>query len=94
MNVNGVEAGKCVVCEEMVYVSESQFKEDGEKYIHWSCKEENKKVESFLDAAISEINYALNSNKSKEVKEVYLENAIRYINTAKEQLEGKENKHG
>jgi hypothetical protein len=47
---------------------------------------DKKEVESFLNTAISEINYALKSNKSKEVKEFYLENAIRFIDMAKEKL--------
>ena len=47
---------------------------------------DKKEVEGLLDTAISEINYALKSHKSKEVKEFYLENAIRFINRAKEKL--------
>lgn len=47
---------------------------------------DKKEAEKFLDGAISEINYALKSHKSKEVKEFYLENAIRFINMAKEKL--------
>lgn len=45
-----------------------------------------REVEKYLDIAISEINHALKSSKSKEVKEFYLENAIRFINMAKENL--------
>lgn len=51
---------------------------------------DKKEVESFLDAAISEINYALKSHKSKEVKEFYLENAIRFIDKAKKEVSSDE----
>lgn len=47
---------------------------------------DKKEVGGFLDTAISEINYALKSHKSKEVKEFYLENAIRFISMAKEKF--------
>ena len=48
----------------------------------------NKKIaKSFLDTAIEEIDYALNLNKSEEVEKVYLENAIRFIQLAKEKLD-------
>jgi hypothetical protein len=47
---------------------------------------DKKEVESYLNTAISEINYALTSHKSKEVKEIYLANAIRFIDMAKEKL--------
>lgn len=47
---------------------------------------DKKEVERYLDAATSEINYVLKSNKSKDVKEFYLENAIRFIDEAKEKL--------
>jgi hypothetical protein len=46
----------------------------------------NKESASLLDAAISEIDYAITSNKSKEVKEHYLNNAKRYIGTAKQSM--------
>ena len=47
---------------------------------------DKKEVEKLLNTAISEINYSLKSHKSKEVKEFYQENAIRFINMAKEKL--------
>lgn len=47
---------------------------------------DKKEVSNFLDTAISEINYALKSNKPKEVKEFYLENAIRFINRARDNM--------
>ena len=43
-------------------------------------------VINLLDVAISEINYALKSNKSEEVKKHYLENAINFINMAKDKF--------
>lgn len=46
---------------------------------------------SNLDAAIEEINRVLICNKSREVEEVYLLNAVRYINEFKEQPELNEN---
>jgi len=46
-----------------------------------------KEIENYLNTAISEINYALKSNKSKDVKEFYLENAIRFINSVIEKLD-------
>lgn len=47
---------------------------------------DKKAVEHLLNVAIDEINYALTSHKSKEIKEIYLENAIRFIGNAKEKL--------
>ena len=52
---------------------------------------DEKEIKSLLDAAIEEIEYALISNKSKDVKEYYLRNAIRYITVAKEKNEKKLN---
>lgn len=46
---------------------------------------------SDLDFAIDEINRVLVGNKSREVEEVYLRNAVRYINEFKEQPELNEN---
>lgn len=46
---------------------------------------------SNLDAAIEEINRVLICNKSREVEEVYLLNAVRYINEFKKQPELNEN---
>lgn len=43
-------------------------------------------IDEFLDAAISEIKHALISHKSEAVKEFYLENAIRFIEEAKENI--------
>lgn len=51
------------------------------------CKMDEKEIKSLLDVAIEEIEYALISNKSKDVKEHYLRNAIRYITVAKEKNE-------
>ena len=48
--------------------------------------DKKEEIEKYLDTAISEINHALKSNKSKEVKQFYLENAIRFIDRAKEKL--------
>ena len=48
---------------------------------------DEKEIKSLLDVAIEEIEYALISNKSKDVKEHYLRNAIRYITVAKEKNE-------
>ena len=45
-----------------------------------------KEVEKLLETAISEINLTLKTNKSNEVKEIYLENAIRFIDMAREKL--------
>ena len=42
---------------------------------------------SYLNAAIEEIELALLNNKSDEVKEVYLRNAIRFIEEAQRKLE-------
>jgi hypothetical protein len=42
---------------------------------------------SYLNAAIEEIKLALLNNKSDEVKEVYLRNAIRFIEEAQLKLE-------
>lgn len=42
---------------------------------------------SYLNAAIGEIKLALLNNKSDEVKEVYLRNAIRFIEEAQLKLE-------
>lgn len=47
---------------------------------------DEKEIKSLLDAAIEEIEYALKSNKSKDVKEHYLNNAKRYISDAKETI--------
>ena len=47
---------------------------------------DKKETERLLNTAIEEINFALKSHKSKEVKEFYLENAIRLIYRAKEKL--------
>ncbi len=41
------------------------------------------KAKEQMDVAVSEINLALNSSKSKEVKQFYLENAIHFIERAK-----------
>lgn len=41
-------------------------------------------AEGTLNAAISEIEYALIKNKSEEVREQYLQNALRYIKEFKE----------
>lgn len=46
---------------------------------------------SYLSAAIEEIKLALLNNKSDEVKEVYLRNAIRFIEEAQLKL-GETNK--
>ncbi len=46
----------------------------------------NKRYRKAIESMKSEINYALYSHKSKEVKRYYLENAVRY---ADEALEGK-----
>lgn len=43
-------------------------------------KEEILKLEDVIKSMKSEIEYALGSNKTEEVKEVYLKNAIRYAN--------------
>ena len=45
---------------------------------------------SYLNAAIEEIKLALLNNKSDEVKEVYLRNAIRFIEEAQRKLEERE----
>ena len=42
---------------------------------------------SYLNSAIEEIKLALLNNKSDEVKEVYLRNAIRFIEEAQRKLE-------
>ena len=47
---------------------------------------DKKVVEKLLNTAISEINYSLKPHKSKEVREIYQENAIRFINMAKEKV--------
>ena len=47
---------------------------------------DEKEIKSLLEAAIEEIEYALKSNKSKDVKEHYLNNAKRYISDAKETI--------
>lgn len=46
-----------------------------------------KKIEAFLDTAISEINHSFNKNKSAEVRKFYLENAIRFIEYAIKDLD-------
>lgn len=40
------------------------------------------RVVTFMNAAIDEIKYTLESNKDKEVKKFYLNNAIRFIQKA------------
>jgi len=37
-----IKSGKCDVCGQMVYVVTPQITENGEKFIHWLCKEENR----------------------------------------------------
>ena len=44
----------------------------------------------YLNAAIEEIKLALLNNKSDEVKEVYLRNAIRFIEEAQRKSEERE----
>ena len=45
---------------------------------------------NYLNAAIEEIERALLNNKSDEVKEVYLRNAIRFIEEVQRKLEERE----
>lgn len=51
-------------------------------------------VDKYLDSAIEEINYSLNDNKSKEVKRVYADNAIRFIGCAHKALNASSNNEG
>src|SRR5699024_792105 len=47
-------------------------------------EEQNKRYRETMESSVSEIKYALYSNKSKDVKEHYLKNAERYITEALE----------
>ena len=48
---------------------------------------DKERVKDLLNAANSEINYALTSNKTQDVKEHYLKNAMRYVNVVKSLME-------
>ncbi len=52
--------------------------------INQKLEQQNKRYRDAIESMKSEINYALYSHKSKEVKKYYLENAVRYADEALE----------
>ena len=54
--------------------------------VDWLIQQTEKveKLQGKLDVVIDELRYALNQNKSEEVRNFYVENAIRFIEEIKE----------
>ena len=50
-------------------------------------KRNDERIQSFVDSAISESKLAALTNKDTETRIYYLDNAIRFLTYAKEQLE-------